>query len=177
MLIEKHGLVVREIVPADETFLVKWLSTPSVLEFYEGRDRTFNLQRVREKFLNRNDGVKRHIVAFENHPIGYIQYYSVVSSNPIYDQKWADETVYGIDQFIGEPSYWNKGLGTTLVKIMTSYLTNVMNADRVILDPQVTNLRAIKCYEKCGFRKILRLPKHEYHEGAYRDCWLMTFEK
>ena len=46
-------------------------------------------------------------------------------------------------------------------------------ASKVILDPHIGNVRAIRCYEKCGFRKVKLLSLHELHEGEYRDSWLM----
>ncbi len=41
------------------------------------------------------------------------------------------------------------------------------------MDPQCRNARAIACYEKCGFKKIRILPRHEMHEGEMRDCQLV----
>jgi aminoglycoside 6'-N-acetyltransferase len=41
------------------------------------------------------------------------------------------------------------------------------------MDPQTRNTRAIKCYKKCGFKKIKILPKRELHEGEYQDCLLI----
>lgn len=38
------------------------------------------------------------------------------------------------------------------------------------------DLRAIRCYEACGFRKVKRLPAHELHEGQWKDCWLMEYQ-
>ena len=35
-----------------------------------------------------------------------------------------DKIVYGVDQFIGEPEYWDKGIGTKFMKLMLEYLTN-----------------------------------------------------
>ena len=43
-------------------------------------------------------------------------------------------------------------------------------------DPQAWNERAIRCYEKCGFKKVKLLPKHELHEGEYRDCWQIEYK-
>ncbi len=45
------------------------------------------------------------------------------------------------------------------------------------MDPQLRNTRAMKCYEKCGFKKIKILPKHELHEGVHQDCWLIEYKK
>jgi aminoglycoside 6'-N-acetyltransferase len=83
--------------------------------------------------------------------------------------------IYGIDQFIGEPQYWNKGIGTRLVTGMVQYLLEEKGATIVIMDPQVRNTRAIQCYEKCGFEKVKFLPEHELHEGVMRDCWLLEY--
>jgi len=45
----------------------------------------------------------------------------------------------------------------------------VKRARKVVLDPHVTKPRAIRCYEKWGFRKVKLLPRHELHEGERRD--------
>lgn len=74
-----------------------------------------------------------------------------------------------------ETDYWNKGIGTLLVKAMVEYLVDKQQADKVIMDPQTRNVRALRCYEKCGFKKIRILPNHEYHEGEYLDCWLIEY--
>lgn len=58
---------------------------------------------------------------------------------------------------------------------MVNYLIHDKNADRVVMDPHVRNTRAIRCYEKCGFKKVEILPKRELHEGEYQDCWLMEY--
>lgn len=60
---------------------------------------------------------------------------------------------------------------------MVNFLIQQKQADMVVMDPQIKNVRAIHCYEKCGFSKIKMLPKHELHEGEYRDCWLMEYKK
>jgi aminoglycoside 6'-N-acetyltransferase len=81
--------------------------------------------------------------------------------------------VYGIDEYIGEVSGWNRGLGTRAISLLLRYLFQAKGARKVILDPHVTNLRAIRCYEKCGFRKVKILQVHEMHGGVFRDAWLM----
>ncbi|WP_325063423.1 GNAT family N-acetyltransferase [Gracilibacillus salitolerans] len=80
-----------------------------------------------------------------------------------------------MDQFIGEEKYWNKGIGTLLVSSMVAFLIKHKNPDRIDMDPQTTNTRALHCYEKCGFKKVRILSNHELHEGDYQDCWLMEY--
>ncbi len=48
------------------------------------------------------------------------------------------------------------------------YLIERKQADRVVMDPQKRNERALKCYEKCSFKKVRILPKHEYHEENFK---------
>ncbi|WP_066148096.1 GNAT family N-acetyltransferase [Neobacillus novalis] len=170
LLFEKERIKVRQLQPEDKHLLVKWLSNPSVLEYYEGRDNPFDLEKVNKKFYNRENGIVRCLVEYEVVSIGYIQIYQIDD----FDEK---EIVFGMDQFIGETDYWNRGIGTLLVKSMVEYLIEQKQTTRVIMDPQITNIRALACYEKCGFKKIRLLPKHEFHEGKYRDCWLIEYKK
>ena len=80
-----------------------------------------------------------------------------------------------MDQFIGEIEYWNRGIGQKLVTSMVNYLIKHERADKVVMDPQAWNARALACYAKCGFRKVKLMKEHEQHEGKYRDCWLIEY--
>ena len=147
---------------SDYQVMAKWLSDPRVLNL--GRDHAMPLDQIQAEFAPPDDAR------------GYIQFYLVGEESRNSYGLPADydlESVYGIDQFIGEVSCWNSGLGTRSISLLLRYLFQTNGARRVILDPQVTNLRAIRCYEKCGFRKVKILQAHEMHEGTLRDAWLM----
>lgn len=176
MLFQNRKLGVRILKKEDAAQLSSWLSDPAVLEFYEGRDNPFDLERVEREFYDPDEEGVLCIVEFDGVPAGYIQFYEV-SDEERKRFGYADrsEVIYGMDQFIGEPELWNKGVGTLLVQGMVNYLTDVKKADRVIMDPQSWNARALRCYEKCGFKKVMLLEKNELHEGEYRDCWLMEY--
>ncbi|WP_456275791.1 GNAT family N-acetyltransferase [Bacillus sp. AK128] len=176
MIIKQDTLTIRPLKNEDAKLLAGWLSDERVLQYYEGRDRVFNLQLVKEKFFHKeNEMIYRNIILFEDTPIGYIQYYPLPVQEKMDFDYHGEATVFGMDQFIGEVDYWNKGIGTNLVTMMVQYLTNEMRADKIVMDPQTWNERAIRCYEKCGFIKKKLLPKHEWHEGEYRDCWLIEY--
>lgn len=178
MLFTYNHLLVRNLELKDSHLLAKWLSDPAVLEYYEGRDNPFDLKKVNQKFFDRKNEVNGCIIEYNKIEIGYIQYYQLdQNTRNEYGYEGNRENIYGIDQFIGEPNYWNKGIGTLLVQSMVNFLIEQKQADMVVMDPQIKNVRAIHCYEKCGFTKIKSLPKHELHEGEYRDCWLMEYKK
>ncbi|MBM6618123.1 GNAT family N-acetyltransferase [Bacillus suaedaesalsae] len=176
-MIQLNEITIKPLEQKDATFIAKWLSDPKVLEYYEGRDNPFTINKVYEKFYKENDTVKRNLVLVNDSPVGYIQYYRL---DPEGVKKYGyndNELIYGLDQFIGEVQHWGSGLGTKLVTIMKDFLFNVLNVDRIVMDPQAWNTRAIRCYEKCGFTKVKLLPKNEWHEGEYRDCWLIECTK
>ncbi|MFA9458128.1 GNAT family N-acetyltransferase [Halalkalibacter sp. AB-rgal2] len=175
MTIFQNGhLKVRKLEKKDKFLLTKWLSNPKVLEFYEGRDSPFDIEKIEREFFLPEDNEVRCIVEFDGNEIGYVQFYQLDEET----QKsygYTTENVYGADQFIGEVAYWNKGIGTLLVSSMLRYLTEEMQVERVVMDPQTRNKRAIRCYEKCGFKKVKLIPKNELHEGEYEDCWLIEY--
>ncbi|WP_205600718.1 GNAT family N-acetyltransferase [Gracilibacillus sp. YIM 98692] len=176
MLFQNGNLKVRNLKEKDNYLLAKWLSNPSVLEFYEGRDNPFDLDKVNKVFYTPKDDKVKCIVEFDGNEIGYIQFYQL-NDETKKEYGYFNEKVYGTDQFIGEVEYWNKGIGTLLVTTMVKYLIEHEKADRVVMDPQTRNTRAIKCYEKSGFKKVKILPNRELHEGKYQDCWLIEYHK
>jgi aminoglycoside 6'-N-acetyltransferase len=112
--------------------------------------------------------------------LGYLQYYHLAELPENETKQYCLETVdrvYGIDIFIGEPDYWSQGIGTKILSSAVDYIFAHLSALSIAIDPDVKNLRAIRCYEKCGFVKVKLLPQHQIHEGKYQDCWLMARER
>ncbi|WP_342514153.1 GNAT family N-acetyltransferase [Sporosarcina sp. FSL K6-1522] len=176
-IIKKGALFVRKLEDADKYSLAKWLSDPEVLRYYEGRDNPFDVEKVEEEYFAEDD-VTRCLIEFEGKPIGYVQFYEVdAEERVLYEYGDSEELIYGMDQFIGESAYVNKGIGTKLIELVIDYLLEEKGADCIVMDPQAENERAIRCYEKCGFAKVKLLPRNEWHEGEYRDCWLIEYRR
>ena len=176
MLWQEGDLALRPIDEGDVELMARWLSDPAVLGYYEGRDHPHDTALVREVFFNAHAGDEtRCIILLSDSPIGYLQYYRV-AADEMQEYGYAPGSlVYGIDLFIGEEPRWNHGIGTRLLNGVTRYLHTAMGADRVVVDPQTWNTRAIHTYEKVGFHKVRLLPHHELHEGELRDAWLMEW--
>lgn len=176
-IIQNGHLTVRYLSETDKGLLVKWLSDPEILQYYEGRDHPHDEGKVARHFFEDDEDVVRCVIEYDGSPIGYLQFYEVDEvEREIYGYDDFAETIYGMDQFIGESAYWNKGIGTELVRSVVAYLMAEKGAHRIVMDPQTQNTRAIRCYEKCGFEKVKLLPNHELHEGKYRDCWLIEYK-
>lgn len=173
--------------PNDFELLLKWLNNSQVQYFLEGKNTHYSLDQIMRKYEPRAldmQRVKPNIIEYQNHPIGYLQYYLLTPEEYIeyQDQEYkADvnskkEVAYGIDLFIGEINYWDQGLGTQSLKSTCQYLFDVLQAESIYIDPQAWNERAIKCYEKCGFEKIKVLKERELNDGELKDCQILKLK-
>jgi RimJ/RimL family protein N-acetyltransferase len=80
---------------------------------------------------------------------------------------------------IGDYSLYSKGLGTSITRQMLKEAFSDMNISNVQLNVRQDNSRAIRCYEKCGFKDIdsfledgvwmkkMQLERKEYINCAY----------
>ena len=75
--------------------------------------------------------------------------------------------------FIGNKSYWNKGYGTEAIQLILDFGFNYLNLNNIDLALMEFNQRAMKCYEKCGFKEIGRRRKNKFINGKYYDSILM----
>ena len=105
--------------------------------------------------------------------MGYLQMYFLDKAQQSeYSYSGGEKKVSALDLFIGVPELWGKGIGGKVVKLAKEYLAT-LGAEVIIIDPHADNIRAIKCYEKAGFKKLKVLNEHELHNGKLVDCYLM----
>jgi aminoglycoside 6'-N-acetyltransferase len=175
ILFETDKIAIHRLEKEDSLLLLKWLTNPTLLEYYEGRDKKYNLGLIYNDFFDETTNTEiKGIIYYEKNAIGYLQYYRIENSGfDEYEYIRTEEITFGIDLFIGEPEYWNIGIGTKIMKSCINYLIKILNAEIILIDPQEENIRAIHVYEKIGFRKIKLLIEHEWHEGKKRNSWLM----
>jgi len=134
--------------------LAEWLNRPHVAEWWTDCQ---NLTEVREQYLPTladDSTVWPYIAYLESLPIGYIQSYVAAGAG---DGWWPDEHdpgVRGIDQFLADTDSLGRGLGTQMVREFVQFLFEDPAVTRIQADPTPTNLRAIRCYEKAGFRRV-----------------------
>lgn len=74
---------------------------------------------------------------------------------------------------IGETEYWGKGYGTDVMNVLLRFAFSEINLRRVTLTVFEYNPRAIRSYEKAGFRHEGRLRKVLNKEGKRWDVLFM----
>jgi RimJ/RimL family protein N-acetyltransferase len=60
---------------------------------------------------------------------------------------------------IGDRAYWSRGYGSDAMRLALRFAFHELNLERVSLEANGDNARAIRAYEKCGF----------VHEGTQRE--------
>lgn len=162
-------------VDEDYQLMVKWLSDPKVYFWVHGSP--YNYEQVKEKYgprIRKEENVNSCFIEFDNKPIGYVQYFPVAKAKD-YELKSAKD-VWGIDLWIGETDYWEKGIGSNSVKLLSDHILKNLKAKKVVIDPHVDNPRAIRAYEKAGFKKVKILRAHEAYKDTKVDAWLMEIK-
>lgn len=80
MLFQKGKLSIRYVVEDDANMISKWLTTPEVLQYYEGRDNPQTPEQVRAYFVhNIKSDEKKCLVEYAGEQIGYVQMYPIDS--------------------------------------------------------------------------------------------------
>lgn len=162
MMIHKGCLTIRTMSENDYPYMTNWLNDDLVVEHYGPR---LTFEQVIAKYgprINNEHYVTACIVEYKGAPIGYMQYYDTPKDQlKIYGYP-LEEPIYGIDQFIGEPRLWGKGIGTQMVSALLEYLNSIHDVSKVVLDVKETNLQAINCYKKCGFQIVKNLEDNHF---------------
>jgi len=107
----------------------------------------------------------RLTIEVEGRIVGMIQYGE--EPDPRYRHAW-------IDLFV-DPAFHGRGIGTEAVQRVARLLIEERGHHRVTIDPAVDNARAVRAYEKAGFRPVgvMRRYEREVDGDGWRDSLLM----
>jgi aminoglycoside 6'-N-acetyltransferase len=132
---------------ADLPMVRRWLAMPHVTQWWGDADEQFGL--VRGDLAE--PAMEQFIVCALERPFAYLQTYDLAAwPDPGFGDQPAGTRA--IDQFIGEPDMVARGHGSAFIRAFIHGLIG-SGAPRVITDPDPDNARAIRAYEKAGFRK------------------------
>jgi len=139
----------RPVERKDEALLADWLRRPHVAEWFPGTET--QLASI-IKHLN-DDWIRVSIVSLGGRDVGYLQCYEA-DREP--SGSWQDQPAgtRGTDQFLAEADMLGRGIGTAMLRQVVDELFGEPETTRIITDPDTANGRAIRCYEKAGFRQV-----------------------
>ncbi len=152
----------RPVTEKDLPMIAGWLAEPHVAQWWD--DPETEIAGIRESIDSIS--VEPLIVELDGKPIAYLQSYDphLEDGHPYADQPFG---TLGLDMTIGLPDLVGKGHGSAIARQFVEQLFEE-GAPRVIIDPHPDNGRAIRAYEKAGFRVIDR------RHSEYGDAVLMA---
>jgi aminoglycoside 6'-N-acetyltransferase len=104
------------------------------------------------------------VVEADGHVAGGIQYDE--EDDPMYRHA-------GIDIFLS-PGDQGRGVGPEAIGLLARFLCGQRGHHRITIDPAAANERAIRCYEKVGFRPVGVMRQYERGaDGRFHDGLLM----
>ncbi len=141
-----------------------WLGEPEVAQWWGDAEK--EIAEIREHIDSVS--VEPLIVELYGKPIAYLQSYDphLEDDHPYADQPFG---TLGIDLSIGLPDLIGIGHGSAILRQFVEELFEE-GVPRVIIDPDPANLRAIRAYEKAGFRTMDR------RHSVYGDVVLMAID-
>ncbi|HEX7017537.1 MAG TPA: GNAT family N-acetyltransferase [Patescibacteria group bacterium] len=175
-MLDPDKISFRELRFDDLPLLHDWLNTPHVHEWYD-KDEQNTLDEIKEKYgkkINKEEPTDSYLIMYDNQPIGYIQTAKVKDWPTLESVVGKNQQAASIDLFIGEPNYLGKGLGSQVIrKFLTVVVFQRPDIIKCFIDPEPSNVRAIKSYEKAGFKylKTVQIP------GEPEPAYLMEIKK
>jgi RimJ/RimL family protein N-acetyltransferase len=149
-----------------------WLDKPHMREWWGEPEE--ELRFIRDAIEGR-DTTRPFIFSANGQPVGYIQYWFIdhyQNAEWIAKHPWLAELppdAVGVDLSIGEPDKLSQGLGSEFLRVFARFLAE-QGHPTIIIDPLAVNRRAVRAYEKAGFRPIPQLL------GRTGDTLIMRYE-
>lgn len=181
MIARDDDLVIRRMRDHrdDYELMVRWRNLPHVRRFWDPDLPVSTLESITEEYQpdTAADSVSTAcIIELRGEPIGFIQFYRWAAYPD--EAKEAeisfDENAWGLDVFIGDAEVIDKGLGTRAVRVLSDHLIDERGASEVSLLTDVKNVRAQRCYEKAGFRKVKQVLDTDTYRGKRIRSWFMV---
>jgi aminoglycoside 6'-N-acetyltransferase len=161
VVVELHGeqVTLRPHRPADRDALRDILAQPAVAEWWGPGSPDHAV----DEWLEPDESVG-FAIEVDGILVGSIQYL---------EESGADYRHASIDLFL-DTAHQGRGLGPDAIRTVARYLFEDRGHHRLTIDPSVANQRAIRAYERVGFRPVGRMRQYERgQDGAWHDGLLM----
>lgn len=151
----------RKLVIDDIPLLFEWMGLEHVGAWWrETRDYKVFFEKYSKYVTSKKNGC--YFICDVNKPIGFIIWHYV------------EKQVYALDIFIADLDYVGKGYGAKIIKQFIDVILIPLHPKKIIIDPEVTNERAIHVYEKVGFKKKKIIKTFDGTKDV--DGWLMELD-
>ena len=170
-MIEGERVLLRKLERSDLPVLHRWLNDEGLMAWARfSPDHMMSLAAVEKEYEKELAGEERERTTFSiediasGKPLGWC----VVRT---WDRKHVNADL-GIA--LGEKELWGKGYGTEAMHLLLTIVFDHQGWHRAELWTLAANERAIRSFEKCGFRKEGTAKEAAYYGGSYHDLVVMA---
>ena len=157
-MLEGERVRLRPVRPEDRERLTALFSDPEVLRWWGDADESLD-----DTFDPSPEEVG-YVIESGGEFAGFIQY--AEETEPMYRHA-------GIDIALAE-GWRGRGIGADAIRTLARYLFEVGGHHRLTIDPAAANARAIRSYERLGFRPVGIMRSYERGlDGTWHDGLLM----
>lgn len=145
----------RPLTANDLPLLHEWLARPHVVEWWGEPPTMAEVEQDYAPALAGSTVFRCYIILVDDQVTGFIQSYTPAA---FHDEGWwldeHDPKVRGVDLLLADAGQLGQGLGSAVVRAFVAQLFDDDSVTRVQVDPAPDNPRAIRCYERAGFRAV-----------------------
>lgn len=171
----------KPVTAAHEATVKSWWATPHVMDFW-GHNPAKHFPKL-EYFLHGGTNPHNYETAYWIAFDGDTPYALFLTSDmrdgimadAIHAAYFADGPTWSVDMLIGPEAYLGKGYAIPTLQSFTEFL-RVKGIVRLMIDPEVTNLKAIHVYERAGFKTVATFQPPEGQFAVGRDHYLMALD-
>ena len=163
-----NRLYLRPLTRADAAALVPWVNDPAVTRTLAVGSRVMDV-RAEEVFIEKTNA-SAHAALFG---IVVRETDQLIGSTGLEQIDFRNQSA-SLSILIGEKSVWGKGYGTEATALVVQYAFGELHLNRVQLHVYEYNLRAMRAYEKVGFRREGTLQQEHIHDGRFWDTVVMA---
>ena len=168
-MIYSEGIRLRSIEREDIPTFVRWFNDPEVRRYllmFEPMSKAKEERWFEARLDKENDYLLGIEVPVEDG-------WRLIGNVGLHRVDWVNSNcIFGI--VIGEREYWGKGFGTQATRAALRFAFGALNLHRVELEVFDFNPRAIRAYEKAGFRLEGTRREALFRDGAYHDAHVMA---
>lgn len=159
----------RAVERTDIPTFVRWFNDPEVRSYLAAYEPMSHAKEERW-FEARLDKQDDYLFAIE---VQAGEQWVHVGNVGLHQVDWVNRRcIFGI--VVGERDYWGKGFGSEAARIALRFAFLTLNLHRVELEVFEFNRRAIRSYEKVGFRQEGVRRQSLYQNGRYHDAYWMA---
>ena len=153
-------VALRPVNPDDAAALADILADPTVAPWWG----SFDAEKLRRDIIEPPPEIASFVIEVEGSVAGFIQYS---------EEKEPDYRHAGIDIAVGS-SWQGRGIGPDAIRALARHLFEERGHHRLTIDPATANERAIRAYERVGFRRVGVMRAYERGpDGVWHDGLLM----